>query len=85
MRPAEFNYGLLKFRDQNVNGSMLLGRDFFEGPAIRKGGVYSDCLMKNWRRYMIRMGHVTHAHPGAYSLVPMFTPISGSAKSPRSE
>ena len=80
MGPPEFNYGLLKLRDQNVNRSMLLGCNFFEWPAIMKSGLYADCLMENRGRDMIRMGHVTHAHPGAYSLVSMFTPVSRSAK-----
>jgi len=81
----EFNYGLLKLRDQNVNGSMLLGRNFFEWPAIMKGGLDADCLMENWRGDMIRVGHVTHAHPGADSLVTVFMPVSRSAKGSRSE
>lgn len=85
MGSPEFNYGLLKLRDQNFNGSMLLGRNFFEWPAIMNGGLYANCLVENWWRNMIRMGHVTHAHPGAYPLVPMFTPVSRSAKGSRSE
>jgi hypothetical protein len=85
MGPPEFNYGLLKLSDQNVNGSMLLGRNFSQWTAIRKGGLDADRLMENRWGDMIRVGYVTHTHPGAYRLVPMFTPVSRPAKGPRRE
>jgi len=76
---------VLKLSDQQVNGSMLLGRNFSEWTAIMKGRLYADRVIENGGRDMIRMGHVTHAHPGAYRLVAMFMPVSRAAEGSRSE
>ncbi len=85
MRPAKLNYGELKFRDQSINGSVLLRRNLSEWTAVMRGGLYADRLIEDWRRYSIRMGYITDAHPGAYCLVSVLAPVNRSAKCSSSE
>jgi hypothetical protein len=85
MRLPEFNYGVLKFRDQNVNWSILLGRNLSEWTSIMRSRFYANSLIKHGGRNTIRMGYVTDTHPRAYRLVSMRAPVSRSAKCSRRE
>ena len=85
MGPPEFNNGVLKFGDQNINWSILLGRNLSEGTAIMRSRFYANRLIKDWGRDTIRMGYVTDTHPRAYRLVSMRVPVSRSAKCSRGE